>query len=281
MLIELLKPAKKDLIVSVDLIGERKEDKPRIRISSLGNDLQKQFLDITSKQEDREEIDDRKKRIFDLGNILEATLFNMLDGVVHGIDKIVHTGLLDHRGEEIKGEIDCLYTDEHGITYVVDVKTMSDSSFKKLVEAQDIKKSHYVYYVQLQMYMHFLKLDDSFILAYNKNNSEMAEVFCPYDVDFAREQERRVYKLVRALLGEFDLDLEYPNITYFKTQKVRNKDEYKGLGQIISEPHPMNRYNPYIDTDRKVYDYPEGKDIIYSERQPDASGVELWHLKIR
>ena len=275
MLIEKMSVDNGDLIVSSDLIGTRSQHEPRIRISNLGSDLQKQYKDITAQEDEREEINEQKQRIFSLGHILEQEIFRQLTGVIHDKDKIVYTGLKDHRGEEIKGEIDCLYTDEHGITYVVDVKTMSDSSFKKLTEAQDIKESHYVYYVQLQMYMHFLGHEDSLIFAYNKNNSELAEVFCPYDKQFCLDQVIRIKDLALSLRKREEPELEYPNITYYKTQKVRNKDEYKGLGQVISEPHPMNRYNPYINTERVVTDLPASKGMIFTERQPDASGAIL------
>ena len=270
MLIEKMKPTNEPLIVSDELIGERQQHRPRIRISSLGNDLQQQFYDITLPEDKREEITAQKARIFSLGHILEQEIFRQLEGVIHDKDKVVHTGIEDHRGEEIKGEIDCLYTDDYGTTYVVDVKTMSENSFRKLVDAQDIKKSHYVYYVQLQMYMDALGLEDGLILAYNKNNSEMAEVFCDLDPVFVREQKYRINTLRSSLRGEVVPPLEYKNISYYKTQKVRNKDEYKGLGYIIKEPHPLNRYNPYIDTERVTIDHEESKGVIFKERYPNA-----------
>lgn len=270
MLIEKMNVNNGDLVVSDKLIGERAAEEPRVRISSLGNDLQKQYFDITLKEEDKEEITEQKQRVFSLGHILEQEIFRQLQGVIHDKDKIVRTGIADHRGEEIKGEIDCLFTDDHGITYVVDVKTMSDNSFKKLVEHQNIKESHYIYYVQLQMYMYFLDIDDGMILAYNKNNSEMAEVFCTLDRDFVDKQLQRINKLIWHLNQKEAPMLEYPNITYYKTQKVRNRDEYKGLGQIITEPHKLNRFNPYIDTERKVIDDPQSIGAIFQERQPRA-----------
>lgn len=270
MLIEKMRVTNEPLIVSADLIGERQQQEPRIRISSLGNDLQKIFYDIEISEDQREEITPQKQRIFSLGHILEQEIFRQLKHVIHDIDKVVHTGIEDHRGEEIKGELDCLYTDDYGTTYVVDVKTMSDSSFKKLIEHQDIKKSHYVYYVQLQMYMHFEGLEDSLILAYNKNNSEMAEVFCDYDQDFVREQLYRINTLRSCLRGEVVPPLEYPNVRYYKTRKVRNKDEYEGLGQIVEAPHEYNRYNPYIDTEFKTIDDPDSKGMKFKERYPNA-----------
>lgn len=271
MLIEQMKDIDSDLVISQKLIGERGQDEPRIRLSSLGNDLQKQYLDISGDGE-KEEIDDRKKRIFDAGHIFEAYIFARLEGIIHDKDKIVNTGIFDNENKEIRGEIDCLYTDDYGITFVVDVKTMSDNSFRKLMEYQDIKKSHYVYYVQLQMYMHFLGIEDGFILAYNKNNSEMGEVFCVYDRDFCLEHIKRIGFLLNALKKDNKPELEYENITYYKTQKVRNKEEYRGLGQIISEPHPMNRYNHYIDTERVVIDDIESKGRIFTERCPQVDG---------
>lgn len=271
MIIEKMNPNNGDLVVSGDLISKQDASHPRIRLSGLGNDIQKQFFDIMLPKEEQEEITEQKQRVFSLGHILEQEIFRQLQGVIHDKDKIVHTGIEDHTGEEIRGEIDCLFTDDYGTTYVVDVKTMSDNSFNKLVEHQDIKKSHYVYYVQLQMYMHFLRLEDGVILAYNKNNSEMAEVFCTYDEEFCFEQIEKITKLISHLITGKEPELEYPNITYYKTQKVRNKDEYKGLGQIVTEPHALNRYNPYIDTERKTIDDPDSLGRIFNERQPVAA----------
>jgi hypothetical protein len=269
MLIEKLKRIQNDLVVPVELIGEKSPEEPRIRLSGLGKDLFWQYMDIKNAENGYvEEIEPKLKRIFDLGHILEQYLFAQLDGIIHDKDKKVYTGIQDHRGEEIKGELDCKYTDDLGTTYIVDVKTMSNSSFTKLVEAQDIKKSHYIYYVQLQMYMHFEGHEDSFILAYNKDNSSLAEVFCPYDRDFCMEQIGRMQKLANMLKNNEAPALEYPNVRYVKTQKVRNKEEYKGLGQIIEEPHALNLFCPYIDTERRVIDAPHTKDVIYSERKP-------------
>lgn len=268
MLIEKMSKNNGSLLVSEELIGAREEEKPRIRISSLGNDLQKQYLDITLPDHMREEITDQKQRVFDLGHIIEQEIFRQLSNIIHSKDQIVYTGIKDHKDHEIKGEIDCLYTDDHGITYVVDVKSMSKNSFSKLVELQNIKDSHYVYYVQLQMYMHFLGYDDAMILAYCKDNSDMTEVFCAYDEDFCEQQLKRIDILIDHLKRGQVPQLEYPMQQYYKTQKVRNKEEYKGLGYIIQEPHPLNRYNPYIDTDQVVIEDSTSKDIIFDERKP-------------
>lgn len=249
-----------DIIIPQKLLN--REEKRRIRISSMGKDLMWCWNEIKNPIE----VDERLKRVFDLGQLVEQYLLqNNPD--VYNKDLKVHTGLY-FEGEEITGEIDCMFKD-NGIEYICDVKTMSQNSFDKFVQAQDVKESHYQYYVQIQLYMHFLKVEDGFIWGYNKNNSEMAKVFVVYDEEFALEQVERMKKLIILLESDIEPELEYPNKTIIKTTKVRNAESYKSEGFAQIRTHKFNRFNPYINLGDNTIIELDNKGQIYSEREPE------------
>lgn len=240
---------------------------PRPRLSSMGKDLMEHYNQIINPIEP----DEKLKRIFDLGNMIEQYIFSR-DDSFYNIDMKVHTGIIDHLGNEVIGEIDAMQKD--GIEYIVDIKSMSDNSYNKFVSALDVKQSHYAYYVQLQLYMHFLGIPDAKIIAYNKNNSDMAEVPVAYDEEFAKKQVRRLEVLIQHLKDGREPELEYPNVRQIKTRKVRNKDEWEGVGIIVEQPHPINKFNEYINTEVVEIEAPETKGVIYTKAYPDVTDSE-------
>lgn len=249
-----------DVIIPQKLFDRNK--KPRIRLSSMGKDLNWCWNEIKNPLP----IDERTERLFDLGQMIEQYMLNGMKNEIYNKDMVVHTGLYQD-GKEITGEIDCMWKDEHGTEYVMDVKSMSQSSFEKLVATQDLKESHYQYYVQLQLYMHFLKVEDGVILGYNKNNSDVAFCFITYDEEFALAQVERVKLLIELLKSDTEPELEYPNKIIIKTTKVRNAESYKSEGWAQEQAHKFNRFNPYCTVSNNIIECEKG--VIYEERYPE------------
>lgn len=260
---------KKDIVVPSALLND--EQRPRVRISSMGHDLQWQYKDI---MQGAHEPDDRLKMIFATGHIMEQAIFAILDEHITGKDQKVYTGIIDHLGNEVKGEIDCLYDCPDTGRWVVDVKTMSQYSFEKLVGDMDVETTHFTYYVQLQLYMHFLGIPQGFILAYNKNTSEFAEVPVLYDEIFAYEHIARMTHLIDMLKNGVEPELEYPARVFIKSNKVRNKSEYVLTGAVWDIPDPKNAYNPWIDTEKHVYEINGLKGMKFSGHRPDFEDLD-------
>ena len=114
------------------------------------------------------------KRIFKMGHVIEeivvADLKKAKNVVVHEVDSA--TGE-QFSYSELGGHISC-HTDGmievDGMSYVLEIKSMNHASFQKFV-AKSIKISHHHYYCQVQMYMAFSKIRQSFFIAYNKDKS--------------------------------------------------------------------------------------------------------------
>lgn len=116
-------------------------------------------------------INKRTKRIFDLGNALEAMIVADLEA--HGM-------IVTRQQENVfgfagvwKGKIDGVITKVPGapvVEHLLEIKTMNDKNFKAIVK-EGLKKSKPGYYAQIQSYMKKLNLTRALLVCYNKNDS--------------------------------------------------------------------------------------------------------------
>ena len=74
-----------------------------------------------------------------------------------------------------KGHIDGVILDGDGKKYILEIKSANEKNFLKL-QKQGIQAAFANYYLQCQMYMHFLNIPQCLFLAVNKNNGEIYKV---------------------------------------------------------------------------------------------------------
>ena len=113
----------------------------------------------------------RIKRLFARGHREEPEIIKELERV--GI-KCDETQLESICGDgHIKGHCDGIakgVLEAPNITHLLEFKTMSDKYFKQLSKTRSVELSKFIYYVQCQLYMHFLKLKRTLFIAVNKND---------------------------------------------------------------------------------------------------------------
>lgn len=74
--------------------------------------------------------------------------------------------------------------------HLLEFKTLSDSSFKSVMK-KGVKIDKPIYYAQVQLYMHHLKLTRCLWIAVNKNNDDYFVTRIKYDKEFAKELIRK------------------------------------------------------------------------------------------
>jgi CRISPR/Cas system-associated exonuclease Cas4 (RecB family) len=156
----------------------------------------------------RKEKEARVLRIFDRGDITHQRLMRALFGVPEV--KIIASEVDITPTELIHGRADAIISVGNKL-YVVDFKSANDFRFQKL----DVPESSHQQ--QLQLYMHYFKIPQGFILYENKNTQELKEFEVKYD-----------YKLCKKIISELeDLKEQYIDQNIFPPIPLRLKQKRK------------------------------------------------------
>jgi len=134
-------------------------------------------------------ISPRMKRIFDNGNDVHQRIVKYLvkQGVIRGIEVKIKTKLLHGRADAI------IFSD--GRIAVLEIKTMKKRDFERLKTFCNWKA-----YVQTQLYMHFLKIDNGIILVECKDDQRLKEFYLKRKPRVARQQISYLSKLKRSFV---------------------------------------------------------------------------------
>lgn len=155
------------------------------------------------------------QRIFNLGHILEDLVVKDLkeraDVRVWEVDGLTGD---QFTYKEYGGHVVC-HMDGHiqlddasDELMVLEIKSMNDASWSKF-KKDGVKRSHPVYFAQLQMMMGMSGFERAFFIAYNKNNSRYhAEIveFDPFEFSFLRERVRRAMSGEAAKISHDETD---------------------------------------------------------------------------
>ncbi|QIG71403.1 Cas4-domain exonuclease [Rhizobium phage RHph_TM30] len=144
--------------------------------------------------------DHKSVRIFDMGHICEWITVRCLE-----LGGATITGAQDTYEEFgiFKGHPDA--TIDGNLTG--EIKSMNDNHFQHFVE-QGVKKSHWGYYVQTQMYEYYSGTHDGCLIATNKNTGEMKCEHVPYD-EAVVEHHRQKAKHISETKHFWDIDKEF------------------------------------------------------------------------
>lgn len=116
----------------------------------------------------------------------EGKVSGHCDGIIKGIqDWVPERDIIE---EYVKG-FPCLW----------EAKSMKNSKFNEY-KKHGIKKSHFHYYVQVQLYMAFMKLTDNlcWFTSVNKDTAEVWHEFVNYDSEVAQQYSDRAYEIIMA-----------------------------------------------------------------------------------
>ena len=148
--------------IGIFLSTEKRENKGKLRMSSIGKKDRKLWYDINKGTQ--KELDAQTKLKFFFGNLVESFLLFLVQESGH---------LVTDRQKEvvvngIKGHIDCKID---GI--LVDVKSASDFGFKKFKDNTLYVDDPFGYVAQLSGYIQAEDGENGYFLAYNKSNADM------------------------------------------------------------------------------------------------------------
>jgi YqaJ-like viral recombinase domain len=119
--------------------------------------------------QDPEKLGSRQEK-FDRGRHEEERLIKALQGA--GYLVLDRQGAFSVLNGNFQGHIDGIILDEDGKKYVLEIKSANERNFTAL-QKKGIEAAFPGYYLQCQMYMHFLKIPQCLFLVVNKNNGEI------------------------------------------------------------------------------------------------------------
>ncbi len=184
----------KAMIDSRKTMGERR---PYIGFSGIGEECLAKLWYNFRWVSPPEEIDAKKQRIFDRGNLEEERVVTVLKSIGCEVfrrdedgNKIEMTGKIVETQEEFSrfnghvrghpdGRVLGLPVDPE-TEYLLEIKTAKDSEWKLLVK-HGLKKNNRTYYAQCQRNMEAANIEKTIFISVNKNDESWHIVFIDYD----------------------------------------------------------------------------------------------------
>ena len=152
----------------------------KFSISSIGQCWKKRYLMI--KGEYKGDFDQKTLRTFSIGNLIHQQITKELFQKAEQFNWHVLAGELDIPMQRyLSGRCDLIMANSKtGEKIIVDFKSVSQWSFSKINEKEEYP---YIenYKKQLQLYLHFFKIEKGILLFVNKSNSEIKETEIKYD----------------------------------------------------------------------------------------------------
>jgi hypothetical protein len=157
--------------------------RPHMGASQLGNECER-YIWLSFRWAVKEQISGRVKRIFRRGNNEEATVVSDLRNI--GLD-VQSTGANQSRvllGGHVSGSVDGIIRsgvpEASKTPHILEIKTTNQKGYDALVK-DGVKKAKFQHFVQMQVYMHGMKLTRALYVAINKNDDSMYTERVEYD----------------------------------------------------------------------------------------------------
>lgn len=135
----------------------------------------------------------KKRRIFTAGNVHESLtkIYLRLGGAIITGEEVPYKGV----NNILSGKTDVEATVSFG-EFVGEIKSLNQEHFKNF-KVNGVKKSHFVYFTQLQMYMKYTG-KPGFLIGYSKNDSEYKVEEVPYEERVASFMESKTINIAYA-----------------------------------------------------------------------------------
>ena len=130
---------------------------------------------------------------FDRGRHEEERLIKALQGAGYLI--LDRQGAFSVMDGNFQGHIDGIITDQEGNQYILEIKSTQEKYFRALVK-NGVQKTFATYYLQCQMYMHFIEIPRTLFLAVNKNNGEIYQAVLEVDEAEIEFGLRKINKII-------------------------------------------------------------------------------------
>jgi hypothetical protein len=167
-----------------------------IGASSIGSDCWRQIW-YQYKGFKGDPLPPKVRRTFDIGKALESTVYGWLSNadllVSRTMPEIIHPTM-----PFFKGNVDGVLIDlEEVETFIIEIKTAKDSSFKTFVN-KGVKLWMPQYYAQVQAYMGLSGIFSTYILVLNKDNSDLSDELVLFDEEYYKKLENKAMLIASA-----------------------------------------------------------------------------------
>jgi hypothetical protein len=182
----------------IDLYQESDDDESRdyIGASSIGSDCLRQIW-YQFKGVKAEKVPTKFRRTWAIGKELENLIIDWLIDAGIRVERLNFT-LTSKIVPSFKGHIDALiFFGKRGS--ILEVKTAKDASFKIFVK-KGIKVWNPQYYAQIQSYMGMLEINSAYILALNKDNSDLSDELVTFDQEYYEKLEEKALMIANAVV---------------------------------------------------------------------------------
>lgn len=172
----------KELIDQFYLDNQKNKDQTKFYITDAGKCPRAVFFKF--KNAPREPMDARIMRIFERGENIHRSIFNILYRLRLG----VVTEIPIPSQEIISGRADAILCVGNE-NYVLDIKSINSMIFRKMAEP----KEENVY--QIQLYLHYFNIKKGILLYIDKDQQDMKEFFVDYDEALCKSLLDKFYAL--------------------------------------------------------------------------------------
>lgn len=166
-----------------DSIGNIKRDENRdyIGASYIGNPCERSIWYLYNQYHNY--FTPKQFRNFAIGKNLESLILDYLENAGLALERNWET-LIEPEVPTLKGHIDAMWLyEDREPRAVIEVKTARDSSFNNFVK-KGLKEWSQTYYAQLQAYMGMSKVYGGYLIALNKDTSELHDEYVLFDKNF-------------------------------------------------------------------------------------------------
>jgi len=178
--------------------SQEKEFRPHLGVSQIGEKCdRKMWLGFRHALQPKHS--GRILKLFQFGHDYESTVIKELKAI--GCRIISQQASVDF-GCHIRGSCDGIITNVPGYegqTLLLEIKTLSEKSFKDLVK-KELQESKPMYWAQVHVYMLGLKLERCLFYAVNKNTSEIYTEIVDVDKEYA---QKLIDKAKKIALSEY------------------------------------------------------------------------------
>jgi hypothetical protein len=186
------------LIDAAILTGNIKSQEVRdyIGASSIGNSCERSIW-YRYNQAPQEPISPKLQRTFSIGKRLEGIVLDCLEQAGVNLSRTWYD-LKDADVSVFQGHVDAMWLmDDGSPKAVIEVKTARDSSFK-VFASRGLKYWYPVYYAQIQAYMGMSGVGEAYVIALNKDTSELHDEHVLFDVMFYEDLKRKAVRIAEA-----------------------------------------------------------------------------------
>lgn len=183
-------------LIDKALLNQPQEIRNYIGASSIGGACERAIW-YQYNQISKEPISNKQQRTLVIGKRLESIVLDCLEQA--GV-KLTRTwyDLQDCDIDEFKGHVDGVWLNEDDSPgAIIEVKTARDSSFKIFVQ-RGLKYWYPIYYAQLQAYMGMSGIHEAYLIALNKDTSELHDEHVLFDRVYYDDLKFKVKRILDA-----------------------------------------------------------------------------------